>query len=507
MFGLRKIGKTSLVRRVRDLLVSDESAVNVPALVQCNATRIKAGQWHVVLHDLVESWAEVVNSKSLSSGLQITVRPTKLSTLLADSRPAASDAAIADAFQKDFVKILKGARSIARASDASQVRLIALFDEADEIYPHREDSGHWKEDYFSLWNTLQTIKRGWEDPSELVYSLFGVNPSGVEAGSLLNRPNPLFELSKQYLQPLSRSEAGELMRGLGARVGLTFQDDAIDEIYSITGGHPWLLRKLGSSIHQTEGSSAIRLLVNSEMIHRVFARTKRSFYGHIDWILSHLKEVAPDEHKLLKDLAIGGKDRYLAEWADVSFRDTFAEHLAKYGVVEFNDDVPSITVGLIRDCLASAPASSFSEQKSQLRDAGDTLEGMIRARIVSDLKRNRTREEAVDFIVRSIPGDAKNRPKARAELTELGLSAGLQALIESLNWGDYVCVLRQPESGVVWAGPDVDLGKRIDAVQDAIRMIHLARHNNDADLRDEISCSGFDAIWLKIKQVRDMLSE
>jgi hypothetical protein len=104
-------------------------------------------------------------------------------------------------------------------------------------------------------------------------------------------------------------------------------------------------------------------MVNSEMVHRVFARTKRSFYGHIDWILSHLKEVAPDEYKLLKDLAIGGKDRFLAEWADISFRDTFAEHLAKYGVVEFHDDVPEITVGLIRDCLASVLLPQVSRSR------------------------------------------------------------------------------------------------------------------------------------------------
>jgi len=507
IFGLRKIGKTSLIRRVRELLESDKSSLNATAFVQCNATRIKAGRWFVVLLDLLEGWSSAINRRAAAAGSRSQAKAVKLPALFADGKQTPTDALIADAFQKDVEKLLRAARSVATQSEASHVRLVALFDEADELYPHRSDAGNWREDYFALWNALQTLKRGGADPSEIVYILGGVNPAGVEAGSLAGRPNPLFELSRLFLKPLTDGESRDLLRGLGARVGLSFDDEAVASAFTISGGHPWLLRKLGSQIHQAEGSGASKVLVTRAMVERVFARTRRSFYQHVEWILSHLRDVAPDEYRLLRDIAVGGNDRYLSEWRDVAFRETFAEHLAQYGILRFEDDTPVITIGLIRDALAQPSAEGFSEQKVQIREAGDTLEGMIRARLVADVRRERTSEAAVAFVVSAVPKDAKNRPKDREQLRALGTSAGMQALVESLSWGDYLTLLGNPDTCIVWTGAQMEHDERIHLIGRTIETIHLARHNNDAALRSAIDTHGFEALWRDIARVREMISQ
>jgi hypothetical protein len=506
IFGLRKIGKTSLIRRVRDLLDSDTSAVNASALVQCNATRIKAGRWHVVLNDLLQTWAQAINARAESVDSRSQARPAKLPALLGSGKPAPTDAAIADAFQRDVEKLLKVARSVAKHAEAPHVRLIALFDEADELYPHRSDAGYWKEDYFALWNTLQTLKRGGDDPGEIVYILGGVNPAGVEAGSLSGRPNPLFELSRVFLKPLAGEESKELLIGLGSRVGLSFDDEAMNAAFAITGGHPWLLRKLGSQIHQSEGGGS-RIVVTRATVDRVFARTRRSFYQHVEWILSHLREVAPDEYRLLSDIAVGGKDRYLSEWRDTTFRETFAEHLVQYGVLRFDGDVPVITIGLVRDALIRPAPDDYPEQKARVREAGDAIETMIRARLVADIRNNRNTDEAVNFLVNAIPREAKNRPKDREQLRRLGATAGMQALVEALNWGDYLLLLANPDASISWSGGQVPHEERIELIKRTVDTIHLARHNNDAELRALIGGNGFDSLWRDIVTVREMLSQ
>jgi hypothetical protein len=505
IFGLRKVGKSSLLRRVKELLDADSLTFSVTALVLCNATRIKSGRWSVILGDLLHAWADGLNRRARRLDLKTEVREGKLATLLQPGKPAPTDAQLADAFQKDFQKLLKAAGSVAAAAGASDIRLIALFDEADELYPHRTDSGYWRDDYFALWNTLQTIKRGLDIPSQLVYMLGGVNPSGVESGALLSRPNPLFELSTIYLKPLTLAEARSLMVGIGTRVGLSFEEGALTAAYEISGGHPWLLRKLGSQVHRSEQSSPSKRVISESVVRRVFERTKRTFYQHVEWILQHLRTVAPDEYRLLRDIAVGGKDRYLSEWKDERFRETFAEHLFQYGIVSLTNDVPSISVGLIRDAFSQPTPTDLSEQKARLREAGEDLEASIRLRITSDVARDRTVEEAVSFIVEAIPKEAKNRPKTRQELRELGLSAGLRALVDALNWGDYLLVLSHEKSGVTWSGKPLTTTERVALLEETVKMIHLARHNNDSELQQVFQTVGFDGAMRKINAAQEML--
>ncbi len=506
VFGLRKIGKTSLLRRVRDLLQADANSVHVTAFIQCNATKFKGGRWHAVVKELIGAWAQAINRSAEDAGLKTEARPEKLRLLFQGGRPTPTDGQVAEAFERDFHKVLKAAQSIGCAAGHGSIRLIAMFDEADELYPTRPDAGYWKGDYFALWNTLQTLKRGLDDPDELLFFLGGVNPAGVESGALLDRPNPLFELSKLYLRPLSPEDSSALMSGLGSRIGLSFEAQALKRCYAITGGHPWLLRKLGSQIHKADATPAVRRIVTEPDVERVFERTKRAFYQHVEWILQHLKSVAPDEYRLLKDIAQGGAVRYLSDWADEEFRDTFAEHLSQYGIVTFQGELPFITVGLISDALRAPSPSEFVDQKARIRDAADLLEGTIRMRLLTDVGSGRTAEEAIEYVIDSIPREAANRASTREQLRAIGAEGGMQALLESLNWGDYVLLLLKPESGISWSGNDFPIESRREALQRTIAVLHLARHNNDASLRKHIQTRGYGEIMRDVSASLEMLA-
>jgi hypothetical protein len=493
LFGLRKIGKSSLLQRVKSLLDVDRTHIVATTMLQCNSTRLKAGHWWTVLNDLINGWATAIETRAAVEQSNVKPRVSKLAELIREKKRLADPASVADAFEWDFGKLLKAARQIAERKGLEDVRLVSVFDEADLLYPQLANAGAWRQEYFYLWNTLQSVKRGLDDPEQFTYILGGVNPSGVESGSLLGEPNPLFEMSLRYLGPLSLRESGDLLTSLGARVGFVFEEGAIARCFELTGGHPWLLRKLGSKLHKAAIDRADRMVLTASYITRIFQRSKREFYAHIDWILNHLRRIAPDEYRLLRDIAVGGRDKYLAEWSDDGFRDTFAEHLYQYGLITFVDERPEISLTLIRDALTLQPASALSEQKKQMREAIDLLEATVRFRIRADV--GDTLSEGVNAIVDAIPKEAANRALDRDGLRTIGMDAGLEALVDNLNWGDYLILLAKYHDRISWSGPEMSAAERLEKLKGAFQLLQLVRHNNDVELKRKIGAVGFETLY------------
>lgn len=503
LFGLRKIGKSSLLRRAQDVLLANPQRLTLTAFIQCNATKIKAGRWWYALHQLIQEWTRAIADAAEEE--PVSVKAGRMTTLINEGRRLAEPGAVAAAFEGDFHGILKAAASLAARKGRDSLRVVAFFDEADSVYPHIPDAGSWKEDFFFLWNTLQTIKRGLEDPRQLVYLLGGVNPSGVELGVLLDQPNPLFEMSKLYLGPMPLGEARSLLLGIGSRMGLAFDHEAVALAHAISGGHPWLLRKLGSAVHRTfDDRPAVRGVTKGDL-DRVFQRTKRDFYSHIDWILRHLSLVAPDEYALLRDLALGGASAYLKEWGDREFRDVFAEHLNRFGLVRFENDLPVLALGAVAEALKKPGAPDLRTRKRELRDAVDALEVGIRARIVNDFG---ALEDPVETIVTAIPAKANYRAKDRDLLRKAGRVGGLRTLVANLNWEDYLLLLEKFETAVRWVGAGGDHAARIARLRKGVSdVVHIVRHNNDPELERLIQERGFESLMGELVALRAMVTD
>lgn len=503
VFGLRKIGKSSLMRRVQAVLLANPQRLSLTAFIQCNATKIKAGRWWYALQQLIQEWLKALTDAA--QGEPVSVKAGRLSTLVSEGRRLVDAGAVAAAFEGDFQAILKAAASLAKRKGKESLRIVAFFDEADFVYPHLPEAAYWKEDFFFLWNTLQTLKRGLYDPKQFVYVLGGVNPSGVELGTLIGQPNPLFEMSKLYLGPMPANEAKALLGGIGSRMGLSFDQDALALAHSISGGHPWLLRKLGSAVHRSfDDRPAVRAITKGD-VDRVFQRTKREFYSHIDWILGHLKLVASEEYALLRDIALGGANAYLTDWKDQEFRDVFAEHLHRFGLIRFEDDRPVLALGAVADALKKPGAADLKTRKRELRDAVDVLEGAIRSRIVNDFE---STDDPVEVIVNAIPAKANYRPKDREQLRTAGRVGGLRALVCDLNWEDYLLLLEKFESVVHWVGAAGDHAANVARLRkDVFDIVHIVRHNNDPELERLIQVRGFESLMSELVAMRAMLTD
>ena len=100
IFGLRKIGKSSLLRRVQGLLDADPYVLVVSAFVLCNATRIKASHWYVLLNDLLGQWVACIRRRSEQCGLEIDPKVGRLAKLIGSGANVPEPGDVAEAFQQ-----------------------------------------------------------------------------------------------------------------------------------------------------------------------------------------------------------------------------------------------------------------------------------------------------------------------------------------------------------------------------------------------------------------------
>lgn len=508
VMGLRKVGKSSVLRRVEDRMLGLGDAMAVTAFVSCNGSDIKGSHWSHLARRLVNDWGASLTR--VAGALQ---RPVSLNRVRAVSEVVQRGSRITDtgevarALNTDFNRLFRAAANLAGSSDA--VRFVAFLDEADHLHPEAGDAPGWTDGFFEFWDTMQALKRGHAHPRALGWMLGGVNPHILEAGSFRGRPNPLFETSVEYLQQMTAAEADEMLNGLGRPMGLSFSPQAVNEAFTFTGGHPWLLRRVGSMVHREFPTRTGPVTVDEGRVRRVLAGNKAKFLNNVEWMLTHLKSIAPDEYALLEDLCVRGPTVYEEDWADREFRDVFAHHLRDYGLLAFDEEVPRVAMPLVAETFRKRATAGFSEQRRRLRDAVDGLEAAIRARLRNDLQypvvpepaaaddngeggpQWRELEEVVDLVASAIPKEAKNRPKSRAELVELGRTKGLAALFDALNWEDYLVLIEKHHGSLRLRGLVQGGASFVAGLREVVAFAHVVRHNNDTELQEAIRLRGF----------------
>ncbi|WP_426212556.1 hypothetical protein [Massilia sp. TWP1-3-3] len=300
-------------------------------------------------------------------------------------------------------------------------------------------------------------------------------------------------------------EAHLLLSSLGERMGLLFQESALTRAFELVGGHPLLLRRLGSAIHESTLHRTDRKSVNAQDVEKAFKAKKRDLFNQVAWFLEHLARVSPDEERMLRDIANGGAQAYADLWSNDDFRETYAHHLEQYGLLHFENDLPIIALDLIREALKRPIAIEFIEQKKQLKDVIEVIEQAVRIRLRVDLERDTAPDEAVAHVVSAIPSDAKNRPLGRKELIELGNIAGVGAVLDAMNWGDYEILFDKFYDKIEWSGSLVDKPTRIGNIKRAFTQAHLIRHNNDHQIKQLIDERGYNEVYAGFAAMREIL--
>ena len=300
VFGLRKVGKTSLLKET-----ARRASDNGDVVVYVDLLKIPA--------DVVDAtwlyWRIANLLRQQVSRLRFIEMKWRLGGIYEDFLDVPSTLPVVTGFDSDLSQLLKHLEDT-RATPKPKV--ILLLDEIERLLPSRLG----KPGFSGFFDFLAYLRGVSQETTSFVVMVTGANAAVSEASQFDQRDNPVFNYFREiYLQLLEREECTLMIRELGRGMGLRYTDEACDVVFRMTGGHPFFARQLCSFVaarHQERPlriaehhvSSAIGqyMQVSGHHFREIFDRLERDYPGERDVCL-RLAEVNEPIH--LDDLQIG----------------------------------------------------------------------------------------------------------------------------------------------------------------------------------------------------------
>jgi hypothetical protein len=227
LFGLRKMGKTSVMRAVTD--------------------------WFDPMSGLRDGANSAADAEVRGDGIAVVV---DASTLIERTVDEVADE-LHDALRRRMTAageamVQSDRRGLARWKLAGEAlldqgrRLCVVIDEYDLLFEGESGAGA-----ITGIGKLFRLVRGWAQTRQGLVSLIlvGRDPTYLSAPELDGVTSPLTAwCTPMWLGPLGRNKATELLRKLGRRVGLDVGPASAELAQHWTGGHPLLHRQFGSAL-------------------------------------------------------------------------------------------------------------------------------------------------------------------------------------------------------------------------------------------------------------------
>ena len=172
-----------------------------------------------------------------------------------------------------------------------------------------------------------------QENHEFVVTVTGANAAVCETAQFQGRDNPVFNYFKEvYLQLLEFSECATMLRELGRGMGIRFDQEAIEEIYTATGGHPFFARQFCSFVAQQYPERP--LVVRRGMLEPLVDRYLEMRSDDFQEIAERLTRDFPGELEICVKLAVegGSIDRVIAN--DLIHSGSAVRHLVGYQILQ-----------------------------------------------------------------------------------------------------------------------------------------------------------------------------
>ncbi len=221
VFGIRKIGKTSIIHRIMKETVQSYDCAAIFIDGQSDAVfSLNAAQ-------LINSIAHTISSSVEGGEISLDIVKTEVS--------------LPDA-----------AKSLHDAVNSSPRVIVLFFDEIDYLTPTSPTAEHWKDEFNGFWRNIRSTYQS----TSAGKSKFSILVSGVSSkwfmeesiGGIENAA--LMFVPEEYLSPLPRGAGSAMIRRLGKMAGLVFNDASAEIIAVQSGDMPFWIRKACSHIHE-----------------------------------------------------------------------------------------------------------------------------------------------------------------------------------------------------------------------------------------------------------------
>lgn len=315
IFGLRKVGKTSILYQLANIRTKD-----LVAYIDAQSSTVADCKY--ILWETVNKWieSEKKHGEKERSG---KVSPLKM-RLSASNYPTAEDL---PGFGRTLQLFDEDVRTLISAKPPV-VKLILFIDEIELLTPSSDNRSGWT----GALETFRYLRGASQSTSKrLVPIIAGANPRICEAPSWDNQDNPVFQFFEEVFIPLlPETDCKELVVKIGELMNVTYNAAALDLIYKAVGGHPFFTRRLCSHIinlypdrplqvtcHMVDEAQEEFLIKEDALFTEIVYRLERDF---------------PDELEILKWVARKGDLKELK--ALIGTWNTSIKHLEGYQMLE-----------------------------------------------------------------------------------------------------------------------------------------------------------------------------
>lgn len=227
IFGLRKLGKSSLLRALCDhtsfpVALKDSQLIGRSRLDEVYLRILRDWQQWIRIHWDLDYELPKMDSENATRVFTNTVL--------------------------EWLERIEGAR-------IGEPRLGLFLDEAEVLVPNwqlqRSRSARLRKQDLNRYLELMRLLRGLVDEGRLSLIFASLNPSINRINSFEGQQNPFHNrLQEIFLAPLMREDCMQMMRNIGGQVGLTYDDASVELISDYSGGHPFLARQFCSLIYK-----------------------------------------------------------------------------------------------------------------------------------------------------------------------------------------------------------------------------------------------------------------
>lgn len=361
LFGLRKIGKTSVLYALeRQLKARDEFSI----FIDCQDPSLHKRRWNEALEFIIQK-------------ICLKLKAANNFDLKIESDYSEKNAS--SSFVHDLQTIY---------NYLEKKRILIIFDEIENLTFSLSPTEHWKsgQDYISFW---QSIRSAYQANNYLFsFLISGVNPKIVETGEINGFDNPIYRMiTPKYLNFFDVEQVREMVGTIGNYMGLTFDEEIFTYLTEEYGGHPFLIRQVCSFLHND--LSKDRPIKAS----KYYYKSKKEIFDkklidYVDLIIQVLKNWYPEEHNLLEKFALG--ESTVKSNNDAN-QDLILQHLFGYNLIAKENGQYFIKIEVVKEYLSQKskiilPTVSLTDKWKNITEKRGIAERNLKELIKLNLK-------------------------------------------------------------------------------------------------------------------------
>ena len=386
LFGLRRIGKTSILYLLKKRIVESGG---IASYFDCSSAHHY--RWNEFLRYIIESIAceyVVYNENNENNNIE---------SIFDLSEERYNEKNASNNFFQDIKKIyeIKNHR-----------RILIILDEIESISHSTSPSAWWGKELDALyfWQTIRSLIQMHSEYMSFVVA--GVNPMCVETQTIEKYDNPIFGmLNPLYVSLFDYDDIKKMISDIGARLGLKFEDAVFVKLMEDYGGHPFLIRQVCSKINNDFLTQKISrpAEVSRYSYVKKSDEYRQGMTSVIEQILGVIEDYYPNEYALLKKLALDGRNSFKKE---VALGEKGIQHLMGYCLIEKSEGEYFIRIKSIEDYIRNkymyeSTLDDQRDKRARINIRRDDIESKLRGLIKYSIQAKygkQAKQNLMDFV-------------------------------------------------------------------------------------------------------------